>query len=210
MKKFFKIISVAIIILLFSIVLSNIWVTQNAKNVTFTSTSKIPTNKVGLLLGTSKWLFNGHNNLYYIYRINATVELFKSGKIKYVLISGDNGTKKYDEPTMMKNDLISKGIPKGKIFLDYAGFRTLDSVVRAKEIFGQESITIISQPFHTERAIFIAENKGIKAVGFNAKDVSKRYGIKVQIREKLARVKMLIDLLFNTKPKFLGEKISIQ
>lgn len=200
----------SVVTTLIIVLLSTVWVTQNAKSVTFSETSEIPENKVGLLLGTSKWLFNGHNNLYYIYRINATVELFESGKIKYVLISGDNGTKKYDEPTMMKKDLISRGIPKDKIFLDYAGFRTLDSVVRAKEIFGQESITIISQPFHTERAIFIAQNKGVKAVGFNAKDVTKKYGLKVQIREKLARVKMLIDLLIGVQPKFLGDKITIQ
>lgn len=198
-----------LVAVLFTIWLSNFWVRKNAESVTFTNTKNIPSNKVGLLLGTSKYVRSGNRNLYYTYRINATVALYKSGKIKFVLISGDNGSKKYDEPTMMKKDLIARGVPKSKIYLDYAGFRTLDSVVRAKEVFGQKSITIISQPFHTERAIFIAENKGIKAVGFNAKDVSNRYGIKVQMREKLARVKMIIDLIFGIKPKFLGDKIKI-
>lgn len=210
MKKLIKISVISIVIGLVAILMSNIWVTQNAQNNTFTDVAKIEKNKVGLLLGTSKWLMNGRDNLYYTYRINAAVDLYKSGKIEFLLISGDNSTSKYNEPTMMKEDLIKRGIPKEKIYLDYAGFRTLDSVVRAKEIFGQDHLTIISQPFHNERAIFIAENKGIEAIGFNAKDVSRRYGVKVQVREKLARVKMLLDLLFGVQPKFLGEKIVIE
>jgi SanA protein len=111
---------------------------------------------------------------------------------------------------MLKKDLIKRGIPASKIFLDYAGFRTLDSVVRCREIFGQHAVTIISQPFHNERAVFIARNKGIKAIGFNARDVNKYYGFKTQAREKLARGKMVLDLIFNKQPRFLGEKIIIQ
>lgn len=106
--------------------------------------------------------------------------------------------------------MIKQGIPANRIYLDYAGFRTLDSVVRCKEIFSQESITVISQQFHNERAIFIANYKGIKAVGFNAKGVSKRYGFKVMVRERMARVKMMLDLLSGKQPKFLGKKIEIK
>lgn len=97
---------------------------------------------------------------------------------------------------------LKNGIPENKIFLDYAGFRTLDSVVRSKVIFGQESITIISQQFHNKRAIYLAYKNGITAIGFNAKDVSVRYGLKVKIREYLARTKVFIDILFRVKPKF--------
>jgi len=154
-------------------------------------------------------LTNHHVNLYYSYRIDAAEQLFKSGKIEYILISGDNSREEYDEPTDMKNDLIARGIPEEKIYLDYAGFRTLDSVVRANAIFGQEQFTVISQPFHNERAIFISEKKGFKTIGFNAKDVSSRYGWKVQMREKLARVKMLLDIVVGKQPKFYGEKIEI-
>ena len=130
-------------------------------------------------------------------------------KIDYILISGDNGTNTYDEPTTMKNDLITKGIPASRIYLDYAGFRTLDSIIRAKEIFTLQKFTIISQKFHNERAIFIAENKGINAIGFNARDVNIHYGLKTQIRERFARVKMIIDLLIGKQPKYLGKKIPI-
>ena len=97
-----------------------------------------------------------------------------------------------------------------KIFLDYAGFRTLDSVVRVKKVFGQTSITIISQQFHNERAIYLANHFGIKAIGFNAKDVSGRYGLKVQLREYLARVKVFVDIMLNIQPKFLGKPIKIK
>jgi SanA protein len=154
-------------------------------------------------------LQNGNINLYYKYRLEAAINLYNAKKITFVVISGDNGTKSYDEPTDFKEDLIKAGIPENKIYLDYAGFRTLDSVVRIKEIFGQTAVTIISQEFHNERAIYLAEHFNIKAIGFNAKDVSGRYGIKVQIREYLARVKVFVDIIFDIEPKFLGDKITI-
>ena len=175
----------------------------------FYNTEGISNNKTGLLLGTGKFLKNGYENPYYTYRIRAANDLLKSGKIKYLIISGDNSQKNYNEPEMMKQDLIKLGIDSTKIYLDFAGFRTFDSIIRAKEIFGQDSITIISQAWHNERAIFIAEKEGITAIGFNAKDVNKRAGLKTQIREKLARVKVYFDYLFNTKPKFLGKKVEI-
>lgn len=209
LKRIIKITFVLGILAFVSAYFSNKWVENFAEDKIYSSINDIPKNKVGLLLGTGKYLRNGHINLYYQYRIDATVKLYKAGKIKHVLISGDNSRKEYDEPSTMKNDLIAKGIPANKIHLDYAGFRTLDSVVRCKEIFGQESITVISQQFHNERAIFIADSKDITAVGFNAKDVSKRYGFKVQLREKLARVKVVLDLITGKEPKFLGDKIEI-
>lgn len=169
----------------------------------------IPQNKVGLLLGTSPKLKNGNNNLYFDYRILAAVELYKAGKIKYILISGDNRREDYNEPEEMKKTLMQKGIPEKFIYLDYAGFRTLDSVIRAKEVFGQNQLTIISQRFHNERAIYLAEKNGINAIGYNAKDVNAYAGLKTNIRELLARVKMFIDLAIDKQPHFLGEKIII-
>ena len=192
-----------------SIWLIDNWVQRTANPEIFSNIETLPNNKVGLLLGTRKTLASGYQNLYYQYRIEAAEKLFKAGKIKYILISGDNSTKAYDEPTDMRDDLVTRGIPIEKIYLDYAGFRTLDSVVRANKIFGQKELTIISQPFHNERAIFISNKKGIKSVGYNAKDVSARYGLKTMIREKLARVKMLLDLTFGVQPKFLGHPIEI-
>ncbi len=211
MKK--KVLSITIPFLLLTIgliFLANNSIVTNAESKTYTKVNEIRKNKVGLVLGTTKLLRNGQINLYFRYRIDATIELYKNGKIDFVLISGDNGNKDYDEPTDFKEELVKQGIPENKIFLDYAGFRTLDSVVRAKEIFGQFEITIISQKFHNERAIYLAEKNGINAIGFNAKDVSSRYGLRVQLREYLARTKVFLDILFGVKPKFLGEKINIE
>jgi len=192
-----------------AIIVAEYVVTNSAKEKTFDSVDVIPKNKVGLLLGTSKYVLNGRQNLFYVYRIQAAVALFNAQKIEYIIISGDNGRTEYDEPTDMKNDLMAKGVPESAIYLDYAGFRTLDSVVRSKEIFGQDTITIISQQFHNQRAIYIATHKGMDAIGYNAKDVYTLVSMRIIIREKLARVKTLLDVLLGVNPKYLGETIDI-
>ncbi|MCV9387048.1 SanA/YdcF family protein [Reichenbachiella ulvae] len=192
------------------LILSNLWIERQAENKTFSDPAQIQENRVGLVLGTSKYVNSGRINLYFQYRINAAVALYEAGKVNFILISGDNGSKRYDEPTDFKNELIERGIPEEKIYLDYAGFRTLDSVVRAKEIFGQSSITVISQKFHNERAIFLAEQNGLSAVGFNARDVSSSYGLKTHLREYLARTRAVLDICLGVEPKFLGDKIEIK
>jgi SanA protein len=180
------------------------------ENQTFQSTEEIPHNRVGLLLGTSKFMANGDINLYYLYRIKAAEKLFKAGKIDFILLSGDNGRIGYNEPLLFKKDLILLGIPEEKIVLDYAGFSTLDSVLRAQKIFGLNSFTVISQRFHNERAIFLAKQKGIAAIGFNAETVAGKYSVKTELREYLARTKACLDILFDSQPKYLGEKIAIE
>lgn len=170
----------------------------------------LPNEKVGLLLGTSKNLDDGGPNPYFTYRIEAAAKLFHSGRVKNIITSGDNSRENYNEPEDMKNALIKLGVPADKIYEDFAGFRTLDSVVRAKEIFGQNSFIVISQRFHNERAVYLAHRNGIQAYGYNAKDVDKEAGFKTNAREKLARVKVFWDFLFDVDPKFGGEKIEIK
>lgn len=209
-KKLLKLLGILIVLPILTLFLCNGIINSAAKGRTFDKTADIPKNKVGLVLGTSKKISSGHPNPYYDYRITATVRLFEANKIDFVLVSGDNGSRYYNEPTTFKKDLIRAGIPADKIFLDYAGFRTLDSMVRAKVVFGLEEVTVISQKFHNERAIYLADKKGLKAVGFNAQDVSGQQGSKVRFREYFARVKVFIDLIANTQPKFFGEKIEIK
>src|SRR5690554_1484886 len=191
------------------VVFSNYQILHETKNYTFSKASEIKKNRVGLVLGTSKYYKGGGLNLYFKNRIDATVELFNAKKIDFILVSGDNSTMSYNEPMNFKKELLKRGIPEEVIFLDYAGFRTLDSVVRAKEIFGQVEITIISQQFHNERAIYIAQKHGMKAVGFNA-DSKGAYGLRMQVREYFARTKAFLDIQFGVEPKFLGEKIEIE
>ena len=188
----------------------DIAVKATAHGRTYDNVSDIPHNRVGLLLGTNSTTPRGTHNYYYTHRINAAAELFHAGKVDYLLISGDNSSKHYDEPTMMRDSLLLHGVPADRIVLDYAGFRTLDSVVRAKEVFGQSSFTIISQKFHNERALVQARHYGIDAIAYNADDVILGYPwIKVQCRERLARVKLYLDLFTGKQPKFLGEKVNI-
>jgi SanA protein len=177
---------------------------------TYADTETIPHRKVGLLLGCSKHLSDGRQNLFFRYRTTAAAQLFHAGKVDYLIVSGDNSIKNYDEPSDMKNTLIERGVPTEKIYCDYAGFRTLDSVVRARAIFGQGQITVISQPFHNERAIYIAGHKGIDAIGLNAQEVDALNSARTRLREQLARVKTVLDLfVLNAQPKFLGSPVAI-
>ncbi|WP_225034906.1 vancomycin high temperature exclusion protein [Winogradskyella sp. SM1960] len=203
--KTLKILILTSIFIAYGVFITFHWVNFKAKGLTYDAIDKIPKNNVGLVLGASKHASNGNINLFYKHRVDAAAALYKAGKIKYILVSGDNSRKDYDEPTDFKNDLIAKGIPTEHIFLDYTGFRTLDSMVRAKEIFGQNAFTVISQRFHNQRAIYIAQHYDIDAIAFNAKDV-----YKTPPREYLARTKARLDLLFNVGPKFLGDKIAIK
>jgi len=170
---------------------------------------EVPSKKVALILGTSEFLKNGSTNLYFKFRVEAVARLWRVGKIKYVLVSGDNSKKDYDEPSAMMEALIERGVPASRIVLDYAGFRTLDSVVRAKEVFGQDDIIIVSQQFHVERALILADFKGIEAYGYNAVDVEVYSGFRTKVREYFARIKLWLDLVIGVDPKFLGEPISI-
>jgi SanA protein len=210
-KKVYKpTIIILIVLSLISILWANSTIDKQTRNKIYSETDSIPANNVGLLLGTSKFLKSGVPNQYFDNRISATVQLYKAGKIKNIVISGDNSKKNYNEPEDMKNELIKHGIPESRIYLDFAGFRTYDSVFRMKEIFGQHRFTIISQEFHNQRAVYIANSLKLNAIGFNAKDVNAYNGFKTKIREKFARVKVFVDLIFDKKPKFLGEKIEIK
>ena len=198
-----------LIVLVITIYVCNRTIQKNSETYIYSTVSDIPYNKVGLLLGTSAKLKSGKANLYFDYRIKAATELYNAGKVKYILVSGDNRRNSYNEPEEMKKALIAAGIPDQRIILDYAGLRTLDSVVRAHLIFGLERFTLISQQFHNERAIYLAQQSHLQAIGYSAQDVSAYAGFKTNLRELLARVKVFVDIVTNKAPKHLGEKVKI-
>ena len=191
-------------------VYANINVEKAVASSIYTSVDSVPHNKVALLLGTNplnKW---GRPNSYFTNRIKTASELYHAGKVGYIIASGDNHIKEYDEPTAMRDSLIAHGVPEDRIILDYAGFRTLDSVVRAKEVFGCDSLTIISQADHNARALYLAEANGIEAVAVSAPlRAGRLVRIRLALREWLARDKMMLDIWFGKQPHFLGEKIFI-
>lgn len=191
-------------------VYANVWVERAAEGRIYTDVDSIPYNRVGLLLGTNPMNRLGRPNSYFINRINTAVKLFHAGKIDYIIASGDNHTRGYDEPTAMRDSLMAHGVPTERIVLDYAGFRTLDSVVRAKEVFGCDSLTIISQADHNARALYLAEANGIEAVAVSAPLRAGRWvRTRLALREWLARDKMMLDVWTGKQPHFLGEKIEI-
>ena len=188
-------------------VLCQLFVSHAGSGRIYANAGSIPARDAGLVLGTSEHLGNGHDNPYFKKRIEAAAELYRLGKIKRFLVSGDNRTADYNEPAAMRKALIARGVPDRAITLDYAGLRTLDSVVRAKEIFGMDKFTIISQRSHDERALLIARHYGMDAIAFAATDVPFRSAINAHIREWLARVKVILDLyILHTQPKHLGAK----
>lgn len=210
MSRFWRNTVFIIIILLITIIGgTNYVVTRTTAGQMYKDVNTIPKNKVGLLLGTAKFKDKGKQiiNQYYQNRIDATVALYMAGKIDYIIVSGDS-TAFYNEPMLMKADLIARGIPANKIYMDNAGFRTLDSILRCRDIFGEDHFTIISQSFHNQRALFICNHKNITAVAFNAADGDSFWD--EITREKLARVKMVFDLLLNTQAKYYGQRIEIR
>jgi SanA protein len=175
----------------------------------FDDVSKLPAAKVGLVFGTSD-RYKGRENKYFRYRIDAAVEVWNSGKVETLIVSGDNREEDYNEPKKMKVALVKEGVPEDRIVCDYAGLRTLDSVVRAKRIFGANKIIVISQQFQNERAIYLAQANEMEAYGFNAQDVDFKAGFKTQFREIGARVKMWLDVNYlDTKPTHLGDKVPL-
>ncbi|WP_354668170.1 SanA/YdcF family protein [Vibrio hepatarius] len=182
------------------------WVSYQTKDQVYSESEEIGKFDVAVVLGTSKYLGKILND-YYINRINAAVSLYRREKVENFLLSGDNAHRSYNEPWTMKRDLLKANIPEEHIFLDYAGFRTLDSIIRAKEIFETDNFLIITQKFHCERALFIANFHHINAKCFAVPGPSSHSGYKVRLREVFARVKAVLDLyIMREKPKFLGPK----
>ena len=206
LKVFASVLCVFSLVLLVILLLANSVVSASVATLVYDDVKSIPYRKVGVLLGTSPFLKSGRENLYFKYRIQAAFQLYNAGKISYILVSGDNRKEDYNEPEAIKQALLSYGIPEDKIVLDYAGFRTLDSIIRSHEIFGVAEPLIISQRFHNERAVYIALRHGINAIAFNAKDVDAYNGFKTNVRELFARVKVFIDIALNIQPHFLGKK----
>lgn len=182
-----------------------------ARGRVFRSVAAVPACDVGLVLGTSKDTRRGQPNLHFNQRIEAAAALYRAGKVRHLLVSGDNHVASYDEPDDMRAALIAAGVPAAAITCDYAGFRTLDSVVRAREVFGLSHCLIISEAFHCPRALWIARRHGLDAIAFAAPDVGlKSWSLRADVREQLARSWCAVDLyVLHRGPKFLGPKETI-
>lgn len=179
---------------------------------TYDNVEEIPPYEYGLLLGTSPFTAQGARNFNFENRINSAVELYKAGKIQKIIVSGGDYTRSlgYDEPCAMTDSLIDHGIPFNVIIRDYEGTSTFKSIVKAKEKYGLDSLILISQKYHNERAIAQADKYGLKAIGYNAPH-SHILGTRINnvIREFPARVKLYLDLWFGEKPSFLFKALEV-
>jgi len=205
-KIFFYLIGVTLVVI-FS---CNVMVIYTTSSSMYEEIEQLPENRVGLVLGTSDRLVSGDANLFFKQRIEVAAMLFKSGKIKHIIVSGDNRTKYYNEPLKMKNALVKAGVPEKSIVMDFAGLRTLDSMIRGKLVFGQHKLTVITQSFHSYRAMFIGKFYGMEVVSFKTKPLPEYVSLKVKLREIFARTVAVWDLyIIKRGPRHLGKKIDI-
>ncbi len=207
LKRVFRLSLILGIALIFILAATNFWVVKSTESEVLTDYKLLPDSGVALVLGTSHRMVDGSPNPFFHNRMATAAELYKEGKIVHFIVSGDNRTKYYNEPAEMQKALIKLGVPSNAITLDYAGLRTLDSIVRCKEIFGQSKIIIITQPFHSYRALFISNYYEVNAVALVAEEPAQEAAPRVYLREYLARTKAVLDLyLLGTAPRHLGEK----
>jgi len=204
LKIFSRIIFINIVLLLTLLISSNILVISSSKDKNYYSISKIPHKKIALVLGTSRFNREGYMNAFFYNRILAAYNLYLNNKVDYILVSGDGGNR---EPYFMKKELIKMGIKETKIVTDEKGFDTYQSILRSKNIFNESDIIIVSQKFHNQRALFIANNNNIRAIAFNSEDVKGNFH-KILIREIFARVKAVYEVLFKKDKNYIINTIN--
>ncbi len=184
------------------------WVSVKTAPYVYDDLQSLPHRQVGVVLGTAKYYRTGVINQYYRYRMQGALNAYNSGKVNYLLLSGDNSQHSYNEPMTMRRDLIAAGVAPSDIVLDYAGFRTLDSIVRTRKVFDTNDFIIITQRFHCERALFIALHMGIQAQCYAVP--SPKNILNIRLREVGARLGALADLyLMKREPRFLGPMVPI-
>lgn len=170
--------------------------------------SELPRKDVALVLGTSTYTQSGASNRLFNTRMWAAVNLYNLGKVRHLLVSGANPDETYNEPRKMYKALVGAGVPEEAITMDFAGFRTLDSVVRADKIFGQTSYIIVSQEFHDYRAVFLARQHGQDVIAYAVPEEEEGQNFRTELREFVARVRAVLDVyLLRTQPRYLGERI---
>lgn len=204
-RTLIKILFSAVFAIISLLIICNIWVILATTKKVYTELREVPKRDVALVLGTSKRFADGRPNIYFNNRIEAAARLYKEGKVKHLILSGDNRTQYYNEPRDMKNALLVRGIPDSAITLDYAGLRTLDSMIRSKKIFGQETLVVVTQKFHSYRAVFIGEYYHINTVAYAAEEIPFKESSNILFREFMARPMAVLDLyVLRKNPRHLG------
>lgn len=171
----------------------------------YSNINEIPESHTALVLGARVYKNNRVSHVLYD-RIISGVELYKSGKVKKILASGARRSEDYDEVNAMKYHLLKNNIDSGNILLDYAGFDTYDSIVRAKGVYDIKDVLIVTQRFHLSRAVYIARENGLNAFGYIADKRKYQAMIFYEIREMYACVKALIEVYYGAGPEYQGNR----
>lgn len=178
------------------------WVSWRTDTFAYGKVDEVPYRGMALVLGTAPRDADGSPNLFFEARMDAAAELYHAGKVDRLLVSGSNDGGSYNEGTTMRVALLVRRVPEEVIVEDCAGFRTLDSIVRARDVFGLKAFTIVSQPFHTRRALYLAHHYGLDAIAYDADRVGGVRRMMMITREHFARALMLVDLyLIDRQPK---------
>lgn len=189
------------------LVLTNVWVLLSGNSARCDSFDAVPPRDVAVVLGTSPQLKGGWANPFFESRMDATARLYKADKVRHLLVSGDNRTKDYDEPTAMRDALVKRGVPAEAVSMDFAGLRTLDTVERARVIFGLTEAVIVTDDFHLARSLFLAKAKGLDAVGVHGVPVPWKWSKKTRCREIVSRAMAWLDVyVLGTKPRHYGPR----
>jgi SanA protein len=177
----------------------------------FRDASEAPRRDVALVLG-ARVFRDGRLSDMLADRVRAAVQLHEAGKVGKLIMSGDNSRREYDEPTAMRQLALKLGVPPDDVVRDFAGFRTLDSLYRARDLWGAQSVIVVSQEFHLPRSLFLADRLGVDAVAMSAdlREYGPMSSRRAKVREFLARTGAWVDMvILRTKPKFLGQKESL-
>lgn len=194
-----------------AVILSNRWVINSSDAYIYDTWSLLPETDFGIVLGTSAFTRGGKSNPHFAGRLHAAVELYQIGKIKKIIVSGANPDSTYNEPRKMWQELTRQGVSSADITMDFAGFRTLDSIVRAQQVFGLQRAIIITQRYHAYRAVFIGKKLGMDVVAYAAPGEEPGFDLRLTVREWLARLRVVLDIfLLQTQPKFLGEPVNVE
>jgi SanA protein len=205
------VVAIVTLLLLLLVAGANFWVLHSSRPAIVTDLTRLPASEVGLVLGTSRYNGDGVSaNPFFQGRMNTAARLYHEGKVRHLLVSGDNDRAGYDEPTWMCEALVARGVPRSAITLDYAGFRTLDTMARAKAVFGLQRFTIITDDFHQARCVFLAHSLGLDVVGFPSERVKFWWSKKVRTRELASRTRACLDVyVFHTRPRYYGPPVKI-
>lgn len=205
LKGLLKTLFAAALLLAVGVVVINLWIFHKTHARIEHEVPLCVSQPVGLVFGTAQWLRKGGPNPYYQARMETSAELLRLNRIQHLLLSGDNRTRYYNEPISMWRSLRHRNVDDKVMTLDYAGFSTFDSVVRAKEVFGADRLMLISQGWHLPRALFIADALGIEATGCAVPNDGIEGEWRLRLREWLARAATFGDLYFwGRQPYFLG------